>query len=129
MSNYRYINIIGLRICGHSFILRASSIDSVSLYTVVVFKLLSEKWYKFYTHRRDNIAHTRPTTLVFLSSRIYLRKEDSLCWRKSELSSHRKHGRQFAIFEVLTVVMLKIMVVCDVTPYRLVNSCWLFEEL
>jgi hypothetical protein len=53
----------------------------------VVFKLLSEKWYKFYTRGRDNIAHTRPTALVFLSSRTDLGKEDALCWHKSELTA------------------------------------------
>jgi len=73
--------------CRHGFILWASGVDSFPLYTVVVFKLLSEKWHEFYTHRRDNIAHTRPTASVFFYSLTYLRKEDAFCWHKSELNA------------------------------------------
>ena len=35
----------------------------------------------------DNIAHTRPTALIFLYSYTYLRKEGAWCWRKSEITA------------------------------------------
>ena len=58
-----------------------SSIHSTGIQIIV------RNMVKVFTHRRDNIAHTRPTALVFFCSYTYLRKKDAFCWHKSELTA------------------------------------------